>query len=47
MSIYAMYRDDKFIYGEYRDLKKIPIPKLILYMSFIDKILFIHAMYRD
>ena len=41
-----MYRDDKFIYGEYRDLKKMSISKLILYMSFIDKVLSIHAMYR-
>ena len=42
-----MYRGDKFIYGEYRYLKKMSISKFILYMSFIDKVLSIHAKYVD
>ena len=46
-SIYTTYRDNKFIYGKYRYFLKMLISKLILYMPYIDKVLSIHAMYRD
>ena len=53
-----MYRDEKFIYGEYRDMKNILILRLMLYIPSTDKsIIFtchvyrlrnsIYAMYRD
>lgn len=46
-SIYTMCRDNTFMYGKYRDLRKMLIFELILYMPYIDKVSFIHAMYRD
>ena len=45
--MYTMYMDSKFMYGKYRDLEKMLISKLILYMPYIDKVSFLHAMYRD
>ena len=46
-SIYIMYRDHKFMYCKYRAFSKKLILRLILYMLYINKVLFIHIMYRD
>ena len=46
ISLYTMYRENNFIYGMYRDLKKTDI-KFLISIPYINKVLFIHTMHRD